>query len=99
VRGVLELDWLAKQSAASLFALLAASSAEESSEEDQTLGAGLYTHGLVEALRGAGDANRDGVLSLAEAHAHASAFVEQRRTGSQRPQFVAPDVLAALRLR
>ncbi len=99
VRGGLDLNWLAKQSASSQFAMLAASSAEESSEEDQTLGAGLYTHGLVDALEGHHDADGDGVVTLAEAHAHAAAFVEARRTGSQQPQFVAPDVLASLRLR
>jgi uncharacterized caspase-like protein len=52
-------------------ALLSSSAAGESSQESDALGASFFTHALVSALLGAGDANHDGAVSLAEAFAYA----------------------------
>jgi hypothetical protein len=52
-------------------ALLSSSAAGESSQESDALGASFFTHALVSALLGAGDANRDGEVTLAEAFAYA----------------------------
>jgi hypothetical protein len=52
-------------------ALLSSSAAGESSQESDALGASFFTHALVSALLGAGDANHDGAVTLAEAFAYA----------------------------
>jgi hypothetical protein len=48
-------------------AILSSSAAGEDSQESDELGASIFTHHLVSALLGAGDRNRDGAVSLAEA--------------------------------
>jgi hypothetical protein len=49
-------------------AVMASSSAAELSQESDDLAASFFTHHLLVALRGAGDANRDGKVSLDEAY-------------------------------
>jgi hypothetical protein len=52
-------------------ALLSSSAAGESSQESDALGASFFTHALISALLGAGDANHDGTVTLAEAFTYA----------------------------
>ncbi len=52
-------------------AVMASSSSTELSQESTRLGASYFTHYLVVALRGAGDRNRDGKVSLDEAYQYA----------------------------
>lgn len=52
-------------------AVMASSSASELSQESDSLQGSFFTHHLTVALRGAGDRDRDGVVSLSEAYAYA----------------------------
>jgi hypothetical protein len=56
---------------ASGVAVLASSSGSELSQESELLGSSYFTHHLLIALRGAGDANRDGAVSVDEAYRYA----------------------------
>ena len=95
ITGQLDLSWLAKNSASSLFALMAAAAPNEESEEASEFGAGLFTQGVIEALEGSGDLDGDGRVSVSEAHRSAARFVEQHRVGQQAPQYVAPTELSS----
>jgi hypothetical protein len=57
--------------AASGVAVLASSSGSELSQESELLGGSYFTHHLLVGLRGAGDANRDGAVSVDEAYRYA----------------------------
>jgi len=48
--------------------VMASSSSNELSQESEELGASYFTHHLLVAMRGAGDANQDGLVTLAEAY-------------------------------
>jgi hypothetical protein len=52
-------------------AVMASSTSQELSQESDELGASYFTHHLVTALRGAGDADGDGRVSLDEAYRYA----------------------------
>lgn len=52
-------------------AFLTSSSADEASQESDSIGSSFFTHYLVSGLRGAADADRDGLVTLDEAYAHA----------------------------
>jgi hypothetical protein len=52
-------------------AVMASSAASELSQESEDLHASYFTHHLAVALRGAGDADRDGQVTLAEAYHYA----------------------------
>jgi hypothetical protein len=52
-------------------AVMASSSASELSQESERLGSSYFTHYLLVALRGAGDDNRDGRVTLDEAYRYA----------------------------
>jgi hypothetical protein len=94
ITGKLELDWLAKFSASSLFALLASSAADELSAEDKRFGAGLFTEGVVRALGGGGaDSDESHDIVVREIHDFASDFVSTLRGEEQEPQYVAPPEL------
>jgi hypothetical protein len=54
-------------------AVMASSASTELSQESERLGASYFTHYLLVALRGAGDANKDGRVSLDEAYRYAYA--------------------------
>jgi len=49
-------------------AFLTASSADEAAQESDRVGAAFFTHYLLSGLRGAADANRDGLVTLNEAY-------------------------------
>lgn len=53
------------------FALLSSSGADELSQESRALAGSIFTHHWISALRGAGDADADGVVRLSEAYAYA----------------------------
>jgi hypothetical protein len=52
-------------------AVMASSSASELSQESDALGGSYFTHHLMVGLRGAGDRDHNGVVSLAEAYGYA----------------------------
>jgi hypothetical protein len=52
-------------------AIMASSTASELSQESEALGGSYFTHHLVVGLRGAGDLDHDGIVSLAEAYRYA----------------------------
>jgi uncharacterized caspase-like protein len=71
--------------------ILAASGTEEVAQESGELEGSVFTHHLVSALRGAGDRDGDGVVTLAEAYAHVYARTLASTVpslwGAQHPSF------------
>ncbi|MFZ5442265.1 MAG: caspase family protein [Myxococcota bacterium] len=53
------------------FALLSSSGADELAQESRALAGSIFTHHWISALRGAGDADGDGVVRLSEAYGYA----------------------------
>lgn len=93
ISGNLDIHSLAKRSATSSFALLAASQGNEQSQEYPEGKQGLFTYALLKALWGSGDHNRDGQVTLTELYNFVFNFVENNRNrslGKQTPQLVAP---------
>lgn len=72
-------------------AMVSSSAAGESSQESDALAASFFTHALVSALLGAGDANHDGAVTLGEAFAYARertlAATSRTVVGPQHPTF------------
>jgi hypothetical protein len=72
-------------------AFLTASSADESAQESDRIGAAFFTHFLVSGLRGAADANRNGYITLNEAYqfAYHETLSRTERTvaGAQHPEY------------
>jgi hypothetical protein len=72
-------------------AFLTSSSEDESAQESDRIGASFFTHFLVSGLRGAADANADGLVSLNEAYAFAFqetlASTENTQYGPQHPAY------------
>jgi hypothetical protein len=72
-------------------AFLTSSSAEESAQESDRIGASFFTHYLVSGLRGAADTNGDGLVTLNEAYAYAFqetlASTEKTQYGPQHPAY------------
>ena len=64
---------------------LQAAQANEYSYEDSNLGHGLFTYFLLEAFRGAGDEDGDGVVTVQEAFRYARREVIARKP-AQHPQ-------------
>jgi Caspase domain len=92
---------LAKRSTASKFALLAASTGKELSQESAVHLHGLFTFGLLDAIETAADTNEAGVVTLKDAFQHARDLVEaqhNRAVGTQTPQAVIPEVLESIPL-
>ena len=72
-------------------ALLLSADSSEAAQESLELGGSYFTHFLVSALRGAGDSDGDKMVTLAEAHSHATSHT-QRATSAwarsiQRPTY------------
>jgi WD40 repeat protein len=92
---------LRKRSAASLFPLLLASKGDEFSQEYESAQHGLFTHALLEGLRGLADANHDRKVTLAELHDFSVPLVKKLHdpsAGEQTPQLIAPGTLANIEL-
>lgn len=64
---------------------LYAAHVNQPSIEDPSLANGVYTHFLVQALEGAGDADQDGLVEVMEAHAFARDRTLEYTGGSQVP--------------
>ena len=97
ISGTIDMHSLAKRSATSSFALLAASQGNEVSQEYPQGKHGLFTYALLRGFSGEGDMNKDGKISLAELYDFVVQFVEAKRNkliGKQTPQFIAPKELA-----
>jgi uncharacterized caspase-like protein len=92
---------LRKRSAAALFPLLLASKGDELSQEYEPAQHGLFTHALLEGLRGMADANHDRKITVSELHDFAVPLVEKLHSpaaGSQTPQLIAPGGLGNIGL-
>jgi hypothetical protein len=92
---------LAKRSMSSNFALMAASSADEESQELPSREHGLFTFGLLEALRVGFDPGHTGAVTLSQAFVYASEKVQELRNkavGKQTPQLIPPEELANMPL-
>lgn len=92
---------LSKRSAASRFSFMLASQGGEESQEYAPGRHGLFTYALLAGLAGESDADRDGLLSLAEWFRSSAPLVERlrdRATGAQTPQLLAPAPLGELPL-
>ncbi len=72
-------------------AFLSSSSADESAQESDHIGASFFTHYLLSGLRGGADSNRDGRVTLSEAYRFAYdetlASTETTRYGPQHPAY------------
>ena len=93
ISGTLDVHSLAKRSATSSFALLAASKENEQSQEFPEGKQGLFTYALLKGLAGSGDKNSDGQVTLSEVFEFITTFVEHKRNkalGKQSPQLAAP---------
>lgn len=66
--------------------MTAADTNEFSLEDSRWGGHGVFTHFLLEALNGKGDANADGVITFTEAFDHVSKSVVGATQGRQNPQ-------------
>lgn len=74
-------------------AFLSSSSADENAQESDRIGASFFTHFLVAALRGAGDRDRDRVVTLTEAYDFAyEQTVGRTRNTTKGPQHPAYDM-------
>ncbi|MFP3947282.1 MAG: caspase domain-containing protein [Longimicrobiales bacterium] len=65
---------------------LTAADTNEFSFEDERWNGGVFTHFLVDALRGNGDGNGDGIVTFQEVYDHVSTRVVEATDGQQRPQ-------------
>lgn len=63
---------------------------DEYSMENAILGAGFFTQGIIKAIRGKGDSNRDKRITVIEAFKYAYADVVKRSEQKQHPQLIAP---------
>jgi hypothetical protein len=73
--------------------VLAASDWGETAREDEKLENDIYTHFLVEALRGgAADRNADGAVTVSEAHDYARRLTYEFTAGRQRPSAESTEV-------
>jgi WD40 repeat protein len=96
--GRIDVQSLGKRSAASRIGLLVASKGDEESQEYAPARHGLFTHALLDGLRGAADGDGDGVVTLEEAFRFAQPVVDRlrdRAIGPQTPQLIAPESLGA----
>jgi hypothetical protein len=66
--------------------MTAADTNEFSLEDARWEGHGVFTHFLLEALQGKGDANADGIITFTEAYDHVSRGVVGATQGRQNPQ-------------
>lgn len=81
-------QYLARYAQDAQHAVMTASDISESSLEDARWGGGhgVFTSFLLEGLRGAADANRDGVVTAGELFPYVRQSVQQATDGAQNPQ-------------
>jgi len=97
IQGNLSIHTLSKKSASSTYALLAASQADEYSQEYPDGKHGLFTYALLKGLNGAADTNNDSKLTLNEIHQYCAKLVYKlgdKRYGGQTPLLIAPAELS-----
>lgn len=75
----------ARLSAGEGFFLLAATKPGEQSQEQSALGHGAFTYALLDSLRGAADADKDGLLSVADVFSYVAREVPRLTGGAQHP--------------
>ncbi len=97
ITGAVEVGSLRKRSASSRFSLFLASRDGEASQEHPPARHGLFTHALLQGLRGDSDRDGDGAVTLRELFEYVVPTVERlrdKRLGPMTPQLLAPGVLA-----
>jgi len=82
--GQSKVDDLALSQAGGLYIIAASSDAGSALESG---GNGLFTAGLLSALKGAGDTNTDGKVSIEETRRFVADFVKEATDGAQKPTF------------
>jgi len=82
--GQSKVDDLALSQAGGLYIIAASSDAGSALESG---GNGLFTAGILSALRGEGDANADGKVSIEEVRRFVADFVREATDGAQNPTF------------
>lgn len=85
-RAVVSEAFLTRLASARGRVVLTASRGSEVSEERDTLGHGVFTYYLLEGLRGAADADGDGVITVDEAYAYVARKVPAATGQNQHPQ-------------
>lgn len=93
---------LRKRSAAAQFALSLAAQGNESSQELDTLGHGVFTWGMLQALREPSHGGPAAMLTLEQVFEHARHVVQTQRPLADKPQtphLIAPPTLRAMPLR
>jgi len=99
IQGTLDFHSLSKRSATSKFSVFAASKGSEESQEYRAGNHGLFTYALLEGLKGQGDADQDGNVTLNELFGFVSGYVQENREIKelpQTPQLDSPDSLKDL---
>jgi WD40 repeat protein len=86
IAGTLDIHSLAKRSASANFALMAASSGTEDSQEYPPAKHGRFTHALLQGLSGKADTNTDNKVTLNELFTYTSKFVQSNRLAKSHPQ-------------
>ena len=78
--------------------MLAASAPNGVARELQKLGHGVFTHFLLEALRGAADENRNSLVDADEAYRYVSEQVHRATDGKQTPwrKFSEPEAIGQI---
>ena len=66
--------------------MTAADTNEFSLEDERWGGHGVFTHFLLDGLRGSGDLDKDGIVTFSELFDHVSVNVREATTGRQNPQ-------------
>ncbi|WP_411725470.1 hypothetical protein [Methyloglobulus sp.] len=91
---------LSKRSAASLFPLLLASKGEEKSMEYGVSSHGLFTHAILEGLKGSADINQDRSITVRELYDFIYPLIKRLRDPDkeQTPQLISSENLNRIRL-
>jgi hypothetical protein len=76
--------------------VITASGPDESAQESPDLGHGVFTHYLIEGLRGAADSNGDGDIDVHEIYGYLSQKVAKATDGHQNPKLKEPDLVGQI---
>ena len=84
--GILMSDFYNRMAAGKGKVIMAASGANESSQELDKLKHGVYTYYLLEALSGNADYDKDGIVTVMEAHQYVEKMVSAETAQNQKPE-------------
>lgn len=72
------------------------STAQETSQEDPFMGAGMFTQALIKGLKGKADADENRSITVSELHDYIYNEVVSKSRGRQHPTLIAPDNMKQL---